>query len=110
MTIPYWTLWDMSAGAEASYSTADATWRLSNAGVAFNQKPFNPSLGQLNGLNGKPYLSSYGYIENHNIIRGPVRFAQRGLASLVAGVTVVDTSGKRWLSAGGAGIQGFRIE
>jgi hypothetical protein len=112
--VPYQTIFDrFCVGLEASYQSTTSAWTTVDVGgiggTDFARKPYNPSLGRLNSLNSKPFLGTYYYIEDYDCFRGFIRFAAVGLSSLSAGAMTVDPSGKRWLSVGPAGIQGFRI-
>ncbi len=82
--------------------------------------------GNINGVNNKPVMGEYYYIEgdsNSNnaytsydnnrspllYMRGIVKYATVGLASLAQATQIEDLSGQRYISCGDFGWQGFRI-
>jgi hypothetical protein len=110
LSIPYWTTMDRFTSVIAKFNNNafDAAVTGGN-NVQTLANPFRPDQGRLNAVTGTPFLGTFFYIENNEGFRGFVRFAAVGLSSLAAGAMTVDPSGKRWLSVGPPGIQGFRI-
>jgi hypothetical protein len=121
-TAPYQGVWDrftVSLGRYDNHEKNDSF----NAG-------YKSYLGQVNGVNNKPVLGDYYYIEgrgtennyyrrynpSENIylpdqlyMRGVIKYAVIGCASLAPGTKITDTNGNTYLSCGTFGWQGFRI-
>jgi hypothetical protein len=128
-------IWIMNSGScdfvNASINTAHG------GGISFNNANNDYPMymlgnGQVNAETGTPLLAPYYYVEGRGatntygntsggskagialppplFFRGTVKFAYRGLASLLEGEQVIASDGSRYLSTGSIGWQGFRIK
>jgi hypothetical protein len=88
---------------------------------------FNSNMGQINGVDLKPVLGEYYYVEGRESLtaygsaasyegrspllyfRGNVKHCVVGMSSLSNKSQVIDSYGRRFISSGSVGVQGFRI-